>query len=115
MKSTRQLFVETPRKSTKLPLHLINWLSIKDIRRKLEKHNAQKVTGNKLEEDVLSLLSKFAPGEIRFALVATLAKLELDIKDLSAWKSQLIQVFSQLIFDKMSILANLTKSADRYV
>jgi hypothetical protein len=89
--------------------------SIKDIRRKLEKHNEQKVTGNKIEEDMSSLLSKFAPGEIRFALVTTLAKLELDIKDLPAWKSQLIEVFLQLIFDKMSILANLTKSADRYV
>jgi hypothetical protein len=84
VKSTRQLFVETPRKSTKLPSHLINWLSIKDIRRELEKHNKQKVTGNKIEEDVSSLLSKFTPGEIRFALVATLAKLELDIKDLPA-------------------------------
>ncbi len=96
-------------------MHLINWLSIKDIRRELEKHNKQKVTGNKIEEDVSSLLSKFAPGEIRVALVATLAKLELDIKDLLAQKSQLIEVFLQLIFDKMSILANLTKSADRYV
>ncbi len=62
-----------------------------------------------------SLLSKFAPGEIRFALVATLAKLETDIKDLPARKSQLIEVFSQLIFDEMSILENLTKSADRYM
>ena len=60
--STQQLFDETPRKSTKLPLHLINWLSIKDIRRELEKHNAQKFTGNKIEEDMLSLLSKLAPG-----------------------------------------------------
>jgi hypothetical protein len=64
---------------------------------------------------VSSFISKFALGEIRFALVATLAKLELDIKDLPAWKSQLIEMFSQFIFDKMSILANLTKSADRYV
>ncbi len=71
--------------------------------------------GNKIEEDMSSLLSKFAPGEIRFALVATLAKLELDIEDLPAQKSQLIEVFLQLIFDEMSILTNLTKSADRYV
>ncbi len=73
------------------------------------------MTGNKIEEDVSSLLSKFAPGEIRFALVATLVKLGLDINDLPIWKSKLIEVFSQLIFDKMSILANLTKSADRYM
>ncbi len=73
------------------------------------------MTGNKIEEDVSSLLSKFAPGEIRFALVATLAKLGLDIIDHPVQKSKLIEMFSQLIFDKMSILANLTKSVDRYV
>ncbi len=73
------------------------------------------MTGNKIKEDVSSLLSKFTPGEIRFALVATLAKLGLDINDLPVQKSKLIEVFSQLIFDKMSIMANLTKSADRYV
>jgi hypothetical protein len=71
--------------------------------------------GSKIEKDMSSLLSKFAPGEIRFALVATLAKLGLDINDLHVRKSKLIEVFSQLIFDEMSILANLTKSADRYV
>ena len=72
--------------------------------------------GSKIEEDVSSLLSKFATGEIMFALVTTLKKLGLDINnDLPAWKSKLIEVFLQLIFDKMSIIANLTKSADRYV
>jgi hypothetical protein len=73
------------------------------------------VLGSKIEEDVSSLLSKFAPGEMRIALAVTPAKLELDINDLPAWKSKLIEVFSQLIFDEMSIMANLTKSADRYV
>ncbi len=73
------------------------------------------MTGSKIEEDVSSLLSKFAPGEIRFALVATLAKLGLDINDLPARKSKLIEVFLQLIFGEMSIMANLTKSMDRYV
>ncbi len=57
--------------------------------------------GSKKEEDVSSLHSKFAPGEISFALVVTLAKLGLDINDLSAQKSKLIEVFLQLIFDKM--------------
>ncbi len=78
----------------------------------MAKHNEQ---GSKLEEDVSSLLSKFALGKIRFALVATLAKLGLDITDLPAQKSKLIEVFSQIIFDEMPIMANLTKSANRYV
>jgi hypothetical protein len=78
----------------------------------LAKHNEQ---GSKLEEDVSLLLSKFALGEIRFALVATLAKLGLDITDLPAQKNTLIEVFLQIIFDKMSITTNLTKSANRYL
>ncbi len=78
----------------------------------MAKHKEQ---GSKLVEDVSSLLSKFALGEIRFALVATLAKLGLDITDLPAQKSNLIEVFSQIIFDEMSIMANLTKSANEYV
>jgi hypothetical protein len=78
----------------------------------LAKHNKQ---GSKLEEDVSLLLSKFALAEIRFAPVATLAKLELDITDLPAQKSKLIEVFLQIIFEEMSIMANLTKSAIRYV
>ncbi len=45
MKLTRQLFVETPCKSTKLPSHLINWLSIKDIRCELEKTQRTKDYG----------------------------------------------------------------------
>ncbi len=112
MKTTRQLFVGAFPKSTKLASHLINWFSIEDIRRELEKHNKK---GSKLEEDVSLLLSKFAVGELRFGLVASLAKLGLDITDLPAQKSKMIEVFSQIIFDEMSIMANLTKFANRYV
>ncbi len=50
-----------------------------------------------------------------FTLVATLVKLELDIEDLPLWKNKLIELFSQLIFNDMSFLANLTKTAKRYV
>ncbi len=63
----------------------------------------------------MSLLSKFSTSEIRFALVATLAKLELDIIDLPVRKNKLTELFSQMIFDDMSILVNLTKSAKQYM
>jgi hypothetical protein len=62
------------------------------------------------KEDILSLLSKFLTSEIRLALVATLLKLELDIKDLPVRKNKLIELFSQLILDNMSTLGNSTKS-----
>jgi hypothetical protein len=115
VKSAWQLFLGSPILSTKLPAYRINWLSIDDIRCKLKKYSDEDKTGKKIKEDLSSLLSNFSTSEIRFALVATLAKLELDIKDLPVGKNKLIELFSQLIFDDMSILVNLTKSAKRYV
>jgi hypothetical protein len=115
MKLARQLFLGSPILSAKLPAYRINQLSIKDIRCKLKKYSNEDKTGKKIKEDLSSLLSNFSTSEIRFALVATLAKLELDIEDLPLRKNKLIELFSQLIFDNMSILANLTKTTKRYV
>ncbi len=114
VKLARQLFLGSLILSAKLPAYRINWLSINDIRCKLKKYSNEDKTGKKIEEDLSSFLSNFSTSEIRFALVATLAKLELNIKDLPLRKNKLIELFSQLIFDNMSILANLTKTAKRY-
>ncbi len=113
MKLARQLLFESPRKFTKLPAYRINWVSIEDIRRELKKYGEEEETGEKIEEHLSSLLSKISTSEIRFALVATLSKFEVANKDIPFRKNKLIELFSQLIFDKMSILANLTKSAKR--
>jgi hypothetical protein len=112
VKSTRKLFVGAFAQSTKLASHLINWFRIEDIRRELEKYNEK---CSKIEDDVSLLMSKFALSELRFAVVASLAKLGLDITDLPARKNKMIEVFSQIIYDEMSIMANFTKSAKRYV
>jgi hypothetical protein len=110
VKLAQQLFLGSPKLSTKLPPCRINWLSIKDIRYELKKYSNEDKTGKKIEKDLSSLLSKFSTSEIRFALVATLAKLQLDIKDLPVRKNKLIELFSQLIFYDMSILVNSTKA-----
>ncbi len=115
MKLARQLLFKSPHKSTKLPAYHINWVSIEDIRRKQKKYGEEEETGEKIEEHLSSLLSKFSTSEIRFALVATLSKLEVVNKDIPFIKNKLIDFFSQLIYNEMSILANLTKSAKRYV
>jgi hypothetical protein len=98
-----------------LPAYLINWTSINNIRIKLKKYDHQEEEGEKLEDNLSSLLSKFSTGDLKLALVATVAKLQLDVKELPLRKNKLIELFSQLIFDEMSILVNLTKSATRYV
>jgi hypothetical protein len=118
VKSTRQLLLKTSSGTfTKkvLPAYLINWTSINDIRIKLKKYDHQEEEGEKLEDNLSSLLSKFSTGDLKLALVATVAKLQLDVKELPLRKNKLIELFSQLIFDEMSILVNLTKSATRYV
>ncbi len=108
-------FLGCPILFAKLPAYCINWLSIDNIRCKLKKYSNEDETGKKIEEGLSSLLSNFSTSELRFTLVATLAKWELDIKDLPLRKNKLIELFSQLIFDDMSTLGNLTKTAKRYM
>jgi hypothetical protein len=115
VKSAQQLFLGSLIFSAKLPAYRINWLSINDIRCELKKYSTEDKTGKKIEEDLSSLLSNFSTSETRLALAATLAKLELDIEDLPLRKNKLMELFSQLIFDDMSILGNLTKTSKRYV
>ena len=114
-KSAQKLVLGSPKLSTKLPAYQINWLNYKDIRCKLVKYTKEEGRSGAIKENVLSLLSKFLTSEIKFAFVATLSKLELDIKDLLVRKNKLIELFSQLILDDMSILGNSTKSAEQDV
>ena len=110
-RSTRKLFFVEVSRSTKLASHLINWFNIEDIRRELEKYNKKR---SKIE-DVTLLMSKFDLSELRFAVVASLATLGLDITVLPPQKSNIIEVFSQIIFDEMSIMVDFKKAANRYV
>jgi hypothetical protein len=98
-----------------LPACQINCLNYKDIRCKLVKYTKEEGRSGTIEENLSSLLSKFSTSEIKFALVATLLKLEIDIEDFPVRKNKLIELFSHLILDDMSILGNSTKSAKRYI
>ncbi len=106
IKSTWKLILGSPKISTKLPAYQINWLNYNDIRCKLVKYKKEEEGSGTIEEDLLSLLSKFLTREIKFALVAPLSKLELDIKDLPIRKNKPIELFSKLILDDMSSLGN---------
>ncbi len=115
IKSTQKLVLGSPKLSTKLPAYWINWLNYNNIRCELVQYTKEEGRSGTIEEDLLSLLSKFMTIEIKFALVATLLKLELDIKELPVRKNELIELFSQLILNDMSILGNSTKSAELYI
>ncbi len=115
VKSAPKLVLGSPKSSTKLPAYQINWLDYNDIRCKFVKYTKEEGRSGTIEEDLSSLLSMFLTSEINFALVATLSKLELDIEYLPVRKNKIIESFSQMILDDMSILGNSTKSAKRYV
>ncbi len=104
-----------PKLSTKLPAYQINWLNYNNIRCELVKYMKEEWRSGTIKEDLSSLLSKFLTSEIKFALVATLLKLELDINDLPVRKNKLIELFSQLIHKNMFILGISTKSAKQYI
>ncbi len=114
VKFARKLVLGSPKSSTKLPAYRINWLSYNNIRCKLFKFTKQDKTLT-IKEDLLSLCSNFLTSEIRFALVATVSKLERDIQDIPVKKNKLIDFFSQLIFDKVLIFGSPIKSAEWYV
>jgi hypothetical protein len=115
VKSARKLVLGSPKSSTKLPAYQISWLNYNNIRCKFVKYTKGEGRSGTIEEDLLSLLSKFSTSEIKSALVAPLSKLELDIKDLPVRKNKLIELFFQLILGNMSILGKSTKSAEWYV
>jgi hypothetical protein len=115
VKSAQKHVLGSPKSSTNLPAYQINWLNYNDIRCELVKYTKEEGRSGTIKDDLSSLLSKFSMSEIRFTLVATLLKVELDIKDLPVRKNKLIELFSQLILDNMSILGNSTKSAEWYI
>jgi hypothetical protein len=91
VKSAQKLVLRSPKLSTKLPAYQINWLNYNNIKCKLVKYTKEEGRSGTIKEDLLSLLSKFSNREIRFALVGTLSKLELDIKDPPVRKNKLIE------------------------
>ena len=115
VKSAQKLVLGSPKLSTKLPAYQINWLNYNNIRCRLVKYTKEGGRSGTIKEDLLSLLSKFCTSEIKFALVATLSKLELGIEELPVRKNKLIELFPQLILNNMFILGNSTKSAEQCI
>jgi hypothetical protein len=72
-----------------------------------------------IEEDLSNLHSQFSTIEICNALFVIIPKLDLvdstGIDELPIRKQKLIEFFSKLIYDHLSILDNSDKSSERYV
>ncbi len=91
----------------KLPAYCIEWLNYKVIRFEVKKYLKKEKKAPTIEKDVSYLLSKFSTIEICNGLLITVGKLDIDaltgIYELPQRKPKLIEFFSKLIYNQMSI------------
>jgi hypothetical protein len=114
--SARKLIFDSP---IKLPAYCIEWLNYKVIRFKVKKYLKKENKTPAIEKDVSCLLSKFSTIKICNALLITVGKLDIDtltgINELSQRKPKLIEFFSKLIYNQMSVFNVLLKRNEWYV
>jgi hypothetical protein len=103
----------------KLPAYCIEWFNYKAIRFKVKKYLKKENKTPTIEKDVLYLLSKFSMIKICNALFITVGKLNIDaltgIDELPQRKPKLIEFFSKLIYNQMSIFNVSLKHNEWYV
>jgi hypothetical protein len=103
--SARKLISDSP---IKLPVYCIEWLNYKEIKFEVKKYLKKENKTPTIEKDVSYLLSKFSTIKIRNALFITVQKLDINaltgINELPQRKPKLIEFFSKLIYNQMSIL-----------
>jgi hypothetical protein len=103
----------------KLPAYRIEWLNYKVIRFEVKKYLKKENKTPTIEKDALYLLSKFSMIEICNALFITVGKLDIDaltgIDELPQRKPKLIEFFSKLIYNQMSIFYVSLNCDERYV
>ncbi len=118
LNSVRKRVLGSPTLFSKLPGFQIDWLNCKEIGREVMKYLKQENQKSTIEEELLYLLSQFSMSKICNALCVTITKLDLvastDMDELPSRKQKLIEFFSKLIYNHMSILENSVKSAERY-
>ncbi len=114
--SARKLILDSP---IKLPAYCIEWLNYKEIRFEVKKYLKKENKTLTIKKDVSYLLSKFSMIKICNALFITVGKLDIDaltgINELSQRRPKLIDFFSKLIYNQMSIFNVSLKRDERYV
>jgi hypothetical protein len=112
----RKLILDNP---IKLPTYHIEWLNYKAIRFKVKKYLKKENKTPTIEKDILYVLSKFSMIEICNALFIPIGKLDTDaltgIDELPQRKPKLIEFFSKLIYNQMSIFNVSLKRNEWYV
>ncbi len=114
--SARKLVLDSP---IKLSAYCIEWLKYKVIRFEVKKYLKKENKTPTIEKDVSYLLSKFSTIEILNALMITIGKLDINsltgINELPQRKPKLIEFFSKLILNQMSIFNVSLKHDEWYI
>jgi hypothetical protein len=114
--SARKLILESP---IKLPACHIEWFNYKAIRFEVKKYLKKENKTPTIEKDISYLLSKFSMIKICNALLITVGKLNVDsltgIDELPQRKPKLIDFFSKLIYNHMTIFDVSLKRDEWYV
>jgi hypothetical protein len=102
-----------------LPAYRIEWLNYTAIRFEVKKYLKKENNTLTIEKDVLHLLSKFSMIKICNALLITGGKLDINaltgIDELPQRKPKLIEFFSKLIYNQLSIFNVSLKQDEWYV
>jgi hypothetical protein len=102
-----------------LTAYPVEWLNYKAIRFKVKKYLKKEDKTSTIKKDVSYLLSKFSMIKICNALLITVGKLNVDsltgINELPQRKPKLIDFFSKLIYNHMSIFDVSLKRNKWYV
>ena len=103
--------------SKKLQAFCIDWLDYKQIRIESAKYTRNLEKPATIEEDVSFLISQFKATDIRYALGSIIFRVNSvyehkcdDINQIK--KERLVEYFSQLLFDYMSILSYTKETSE---
>ena len=103
--------------SKKLQAFCIDWLDYKEIKTESTKYTRNPEKPTTIEEDVDFLISTFKTTEIRYALSSIIFRVknvfEPNCDDIHQIKKErLVEYFSQLLFDYMSIMTYTKKASE---
>lgn len=103
--------------SKKLQAFCIDWLDYKEIKTESTKYTRNPEKPTTIEEDVDFLISTFKTTEIRYALSSIIFRVKNvfepncdDIQQIK--KERLVEYFSQLLFDYMSIMTYTEQASE---
>jgi hypothetical protein len=115
---TKEIDLFKPQEESQKELFCIDWLDYNNITQEGTKYTPDDDDSHETFEDILwFLLNQFTPTQIKFAYTATISKLgqsaPASCNNIPNRKKDLIESFTNLIFDCLSIIGSDKKNIHR--